>query len=259
MKSLCKKAATWAVVFAMASPLAVKAGDHDNSLKFNVSADLVSSYVWRGLYQTGASVQPTFGISAGGFSFTAWGSTDFDGNASATDAQGRLVAVNAAKEIDLTAAYTFGRSGLTLSVADLWWAGQKANRYFNFKSHETAHHFEAGLAYTLPVEKFPLSIAWYMMFAGMDKDEKGDQNYSSYVELNFPFSVKRVDLNATCGIVPYKAAQYNTNGAAVTNIALKGTTVIRITDSFSLPIFAQAIWNPRVEDAHLVFGLTLRP
>ena len=44
-----------------------------------------------------------------------------------------------------------------------------------------------------------------------------------------------------------------------TNVALKATTAIRITDSFSLPIFAQAIWNPCLEDAHLVFGITLKP
>jgi len=102
------------------------------------------------------------------------------------------------------------------------------------------------------------------MFAGMDKklNDKGEekQNYSSYVEFNYPFSLKSVDLNVTCGIVPYKAArQYNCNGFAVTNVALKGTTAIRLTDKFSLPVFAQAIWNPRMEDAHLVFGITLRP
>lgn len=39
----------------------------------------------------------------------------------------------------------------------------------------------------------------------------------------------------------------------------KGSTAIKLSDSFSLPIFAQAIWNPRVEDAHLVFGISLRP
>ena len=111
-----------------------------------------------------------------------------------------------------------------------------------------------------PVEKFPLSIAWYTMFAGMDKNEKGDKNnYSSYVELNYPFSVKSVDLNVTCGIVPYKAPQYYTNGFAVTNVALKGSYAIKITDSFSLPIFSQVIWNPRMEDAHIVFGITLKP
>ncbi|SEG25993.1 TorF family putative porin [Parabacteroides chinchillae] len=230
---------------------AAKASTNNSGLGFTVQGDLVSSYIWRGMYQTGASFQPTLGLNVAGFSFTVWGSTDFDGYQASEGL--------ANKEIDMTAAYTFGNTGLTLSVADLWWAGQGANKFFNFKSKETAHHLEGGLAYTLPIEKFPLSMAWYTMFFGMDKNAEGRQNYSSYAELNFPFSVKRVGLNVTCGVVPYKALQYYTNSFAVTNVALKGTTEIKITDSFSLPIFAHAIWNPRLEDMHLVFGFTLKP
>ena len=59
-------------------------------------------------------------------------------------------------------------------------------------------------------------------------------------------------------MVPYAAPQYNCDGFAVTNVALKGTTQIRFTDKFALPVFAQAVWNPRMEDAHLVFGISLR-
>lgn len=192
---------------------------------------------------------PRWGLGSINFSVTAWGSTNFSGGN---------------KELDLTLAYKFGKAGPTLTVADLWWEGEGAYKYFNFKSHETGHHFEAGLAYTLPVEKFPLSVAWYTMFAGKDKklNDSGElkQNYSSYLELNYPFSVKNVDLNVTCGAVPYKAeGMYTNSGFAVTNVALKGMTEIKINDKFSLPIFAQAIWNPCVEDAFLVFGVTLRP
>ncbi len=61
-----------------------------------------------------------------------------------------------------------------------------------------------------------MSIAWYTMFAGADRkiNDKGEdkQAYSSYVELNYPFSVKGVDLNATCGMVPYETPQYYVNG-----------------------------------------------
>ena len=91
-----------------------------------------------------------------------------------------------------------------------------------------------------------------------DKGEE-KQAYSSYVELNYPFSVKGVDLNATCGMVPYETPQYNVNGFAVTNFALKATKALNFNERFSLPIFVQAIWNPRMEDAHLVFGVTLKP
>ena len=101
------------------------------------------------------------------------------------------------------------------------------------------------------------------MFAGADKNEEGKQNYSSYVELNYPFSIKSVDLNATCGFLPYEAGigvyGISNNGFAVTNLALKATTDIKITDKFAIPVFAHAIWNPRMEDTHLVFGITLKP
>ena len=33
-----------------------------NAQQFNIQGDLVSSYVWRGMYQTGASIQPTLGF-----------------------------------------------------------------------------------------------------------------------------------------------------------------------------------------------------
>lgn len=230
--------------------------------EFTVQGDFVSSYVWRGMYQTGISVQPTLGFGVGNFSLTAWGSTDFDG-VTAVNAANEFETGYPGKEFDLTAAYKFGETGLVLSVTDYWWAGQGAKNYFHYESRETSHFFEGGLAYTLPCEKFPLSLAWYTMFGGADKkindDGEVEQNYSSYVELNYPFAVKGVDLNATCGIVPYKSSLYMTNGFAVTNIALKASKEIKITDSFSLPIFTQVIWNPCVEDTHIVFGITLRP
>ena len=200
--------------------------------EFTIQGDLVSSYVWRGIYQGGAaSFQPTLGFSVGNFSLTAWGSTSLS---------------ESNKEIDLTAAYKFGEAGPTLSVATLWWDGQAdvangelTNNYFHFKSGDTGHHFEAGLAYTLPIEKFPLSIAWYTMFAGADR--------------------KTTDEGEEKQAYSYKTPQYNVNGFAVTNLALKATKAINFNDKFSLPIFVQAIWNPRLEDAHLVFGVTLRP
>lgn len=224
--------------------------------EFTIQGDFVSSYVWRGFYQGGAaSFQPTLGFSIGNFSLTAWGSTSLSENN---------------KEIDLTAAYKFGEAGPAFSVASLWWDGQAdvtngdhQNNYFHFESGNTGHHFEAGLTYTLPFEEIPLSIAWYTMFAGADRkcNDKGEekQAYSSYVELNYPFNVKGFDLNATCGMVPYETPQYNVNGLSVTNLALKATKAIEFNNKFSLPIFVQAIWNPRMEDAHLVFGVTLRP
>ena len=130
---------------------------------------------------------------------------------------------------------------------------------------ETDHHFGSrfGLHFAL-LRSYLVYHLEFLMFAGQDKDENGNQNYSSYVELNFPFTVKGVDLNATCGVLPYDAGitTYGgdvNSGFAVTNVALKATKDIKITDSFLITYFTQAIWNPRMEDAHLVLGISLRP
>ena len=191
-------------------------------------------------------------MSIGGFSLTAWGSTslaDFDAESSLGH-----------KELDLTAAYSFGN--LTVLLADLWWGGQGNNRYFHYENNKTDHHFEAGVLYTLPCKHFPLSMAWYTVFAGNDEAESGRQQYSSYAELNYPFSVRGVGLNVTLGFVPYKSQSpgmgYMTGGFAVTNLALKATREIGLSKTFSLPLYAQLIFNPKTEDAHLVLGFTIR-
>lgn len=243
MNNLLKKIALLVLAGVVTSSISAQ---EKKGVEFNVSGDFVSSYVWRGMYQTNAAVQPTLGVGIGGLSLTAWGSTDFTGDA---------------KEIDLTLAYSF--HNFTISVADLWWPGQGSKKYFHFESDETDHHFEAGLSYTLPCQKLPLSISWYTMFAGQDKkiNDRGEikQNYSSYAELNYPFEVKGIALNATLGCVPYQSeAQYGVSGFAITNVALKATKEVKLSSAFSLPLFAQVIFNPAREDAHLVLGFTIR-
>ena len=91
--------------------------------KFEITpaADLVSSYVWRGAYQTGVSIQPSLSLSYAGLSLTAWGSTDFS---------------TTAKEFDLTLGYGIG--GFNIGLTDYWWAGEGA-RYGNYPDN---HYFE---------------------------------------------------------------------------------------------------------------------
>ena len=255
MKTIIKSI-TLACAFSIFGANTTFSQEEPKSVNFNVAGDLVSSYIWRGMYQSGAAIQPTLGLSVKGFSLTAWGSVDFTG-------QGH-------KEADITAAYSI--AGLTISVADFWWAGQSGiyndrenlkNNYFNFNHNSTDHIFEGALSYQLPVERFPLSISWYTMFAGNDyvlKSNGTDRKraYSTYVELGYPFSVKGVDLVANVGLSPWESAQYKNDGFAVTNVSLKATKVLPITKNFSLPIYTQVIWNPNREDVHFVFGLTIR-
>ena len=68
--------------FIAALAASVMGVDKVQAQEFKIQGDLVSSYVWRGFYQTGVSFQPTLWFGIGGFSLTAWGSSDFDGTSS---------------------------------------------------------------------------------------------------------------------------------------------------------------------------------
>ncbi|MEG2514017.1 MAG: hypothetical protein RSA92_01665, partial [Bacteroidaceae bacterium] len=119
-------------------------------------------------------------------------------------------------------------------------------------------------------EKFPLNLSWYTMVWGADKNNRitdvegnmidyGSQAYSSYCELNYPFSVKGVALNTIVGFSPFESqTNYCNESFAFTNVSLKATKEIQFTDKFSLPVYSQLIWNPNREDVHFVFGIVLR-
>ena len=104
------------------------------------------------------------------------------------------------------------------------------------------------------------SVQWYTNFAGNDGVNKdGKRAYSSYAEVVVPFKLASVDWTATAGAVPFATDYYGTNGFAVTDLSLRATKDIKVTDSFSIPVFAQVATNPCTQKAYLVFGLTLQP
>ena len=106
----------------------------------------------------------------------------------------------------------------------------------------------------------PVALAWYTNIAGNDGENKdGKRAYSSYVEANVPFSLAGIDWKATAGVVPYATTLYGTTGFAVTNLSLRATKEIKVTDTFSIPVFGQVTGNPCSQKAYLVFGLTLQP
>ena len=117
--------------------------------------------------------------------------------------------------------------------------------------------FEANVGYDFG----PVALNWYTNFAGHDGLNKdGDRAYSSYVEATAPFKLGGCDWAASIGAVPFATSFYgDANGFAVTNVSLKATKDLKITDSFSVPVFAQVAANPSTEKAYLVVGFTLQP
>lgn len=215
----------------------------ETKVETTIAADVVNQYIWRGQELGNVSLQPTLGIDNKGLSLTAWGSVG-------------LTDPDDTKEFDLTLAYSIG--GFNIGVTDYWFntGNDPEGRYFMYEAHRTNHVFEANAGYDFGIA----SLQWYTNFAGNDGlNKKGKRAYSSYFEASVPFKLASVDWTATAGAVPYATDFYGTSGFAVTNLALTATKDIRVTDSFSLPIFARLTANPCSQKAYLVFGFTLRP
>ena len=214
-----------------------------DEIETTISGDIVSSYIWRGQDLGSAAIQPTLGVGYKGLSLSAWGSHG-------------LVNTADTKEFDLTLAYTTG--GFNIGITDYWFdAGLDPDaRYFKYDAHGTNHVFEANIGYDFG----PLSLQWFTNFAGNDGTNKdGKRAYSSYMEVVVPFKLATVDWTATAGAVPWATTSYGTNGFAVTNLSLKATKEIKVTDTFSIPVFGQVVGNPCSQKAYLVFGFTLQP
>lgn len=208
-----------------------------DEVEASINADVVSDYIWRGQNLGNAAVQPGLSVAYKGFSIGAWGSV---GIANASDT----------KEFDLTAAYSVGN--FNIGLTDYWF--NTADKYFYYNNDATAHVFEANVGYDFGVA----SLQVYTNIAGDDGvNSRGDRAYSTYVEAAAPFSLGGLDWTATVGVVPMKTTFYGTDGFAVTNISLKAAKEIKITDSFSLPVFAGVTANPCAEKAYFVFGISL--
>ncbi len=223
--------------------LGATAAEAQDEIETTISGDVVSSYIWRGQDLGNASLQPTLGVGYKGLSLTAWGSV---GLAEASDT----------KELDLTLAYTIG--GFNVGITDYWFNDglDPDGRYFKYDAHGTNHVFEANIGYDFG----PLALQWYTNFAGNDGTNKdGKRAYSSYAEVIVPFKLSAIEWTATAGAVPWATTSYGTTGFAVTNLALKATKDIRITDTFSVPVFAQIVANPCSQKAYLALGFTLHP
>ena len=226
----------FAMILLCGATMAVEAQE----ISTTIGSDIVSSYIWRGQDLGGVSLQPTLGLEYKGISLSAWGSV---GLADPADT----------KEFDITLGYTIG--GLNIGITDYWFnAGlDPQDRYFKYDAHGTNHVFEANIGYDFGV----VSAQWYTNISGNDGVNKdGKRAYSSYFEVAAPFKLATCDWTATVGAVPFATNFYGTNGFAVTNLAVRASKDIKVTDSFSIPIFGEVSANPCSQKAYLVVGMS---
>ena len=208
-------------------------------IRMSIGSTLVSHYIWRGAEMADASLQPVLEVGWKGLSLKGEGSMG-------------MVDSNDLKEFDLTLEYQTG--ALSFGLVDYWSESAVEKRYFNYGAHSTNHTFEAFVGYDFGM----MRASWQTYFAGEDGvNSSGKRAYSSYFELQAPFRLADYNCQATAAVVPWATTAYQTSGFSVTNLGLRISKDLQMTDRFKLPVFFEIVGNPSKQRAYVVFGLTI--
>lgn len=233
-------------------------------VSLNLGADLVTRYVWRGQnYGNAPAIQPTLSLKAFGFSLGAWGSYSlsrytFHVNDSTTVEDNY-------SEIDLFLSYHY--SYFTLVLTDYYVSipmdTLPGANYFDWENTTTWHTLELTLMVEGP-EKFPIQFIAATLIYGADKgkDTTGvygagsTNNFSTYLELSYPFNVKGFSVRPFIGGIPFGSAWYGPK-AGINNVGINVTKEIPISKKYTLPIQGKLVFNPISKKAYLVFILSI--
>lgn len=210
---------------------------------FDLGADLVSRYIWRGMpLSLNSNIQPFVSVSHSNFSFGAWGSYSFSSGYS---------------ETDLFLTYDIG--SFTFGIYDYFNEDESDlsfNDYGNFRNNDTIdtpHTLEGSLTFN-GTDDFPFSLTVATFFYGADKDENNKNFYSTYLEAAYTLSLDESEIRFFLGGTPGKG--YYSEKAAIVNTGVTVSHNLKISDSFSLPVYTSLVVNPDADDVFLVLGLT---
>jgi hypothetical protein len=221
------------VVFAMLCLIGnVLAQDEDRGVALEAGVDLVSSYIWRGaIVDDSPNLQPYASVAKGNFTLMYWGSYSPWNNYSETDFY-----------------LSYSLKSLTLSLNDYY--THNGGSYTNFDKYETRHMLEVSVQYEALAEKFPINLTLGTMVLGDDYNDEGNQDFSTYFEIEKPFSVNKFDFSAFLGTS--LTGSYYADGFAVVNLGIKAGRTFDISDALSLPVSISAISNPDSKNSFVV-------
>ena len=197
--------------------------------EISTGADFVSTYVWRGVAYAGASIQPFVDITAGNFSIGGWGSQGYDGF----------------QEMDLYLSYSFD-FGLSLGITDYYYPGTP---WLSFSEDADAgdassHALELNAGYGTGA--FSLSANYIFNEASGAGSAGGD----TYFELGYALSGADLFIGAGDG-------WHSSDGEfALVNLGVTVSKELKITETFSVPLFGTMVLNPDSEQFYLLAGVS---
>lgn len=194
------------------------------SSSFSVGADIYSNYIWRGTkFGTGPAFQPTVKFNTGGLTLGVWGSFDAAGYT----------------ETDPYISYAFS-NGLSIGMTDYYYPSLGGSF-----TADSSNAYEMNVGFT----KGGLSLsANYILNKASLPASAGKDKYfqAGYAFTNFNVFVGGGD------------GWHTTDGKFnLCNVGIGTGKVIKLSDSFSIPVTGQVIFNPDRNQLFLVVGFTL--
>ena len=213
-----------------------------SQINVDLNSTITSRHYWRGIMVSNSvNYEGDLVLHAKDFSFGAWGGYAFD---------------NTYSEFDFHMAWQIS-DRLSFSVWDLYASRDRCSiddyNYFDFDRKSTNHLLDASVNYVVG-EKFPLKISWSTMLWGRDLDAKGNQNYSSYLEVGYPLVTGATNINLFAGLNIFENSTYGEH-TNIVNMGLTATKKIKLTENFQIPVWGTIAINPEAESANLIFGL----
>ena len=229
-------------MFAMTGNVLGQEEGTDGDEKLSLSVDVASGFVWRGLIlNTSPVVQPSLTFTAGRFSIGTWASTPF--------------VSYEYQELDIFANFQI-TPFLSIGITDYFNNSWGALSYFKYDKEDTGHAFDFQLMYD-GSGSLPLKAMVSTIFAGDDLNDKGKNNFSTYLELGYGNTCKKVDWEVAIGGVPMSSGFYEIDEAKIVNLRLGVSKNFEITPTYSLPLSLNFTVNPTAKAAFLTASVTL--
>ncbi|HOW10108.1 MAG TPA: hypothetical protein PLX08_09930 [Bacteroidales bacterium] len=198
---------------------------------FTTGADFCSSYIWRGSQLgSGPHIQPSIVYNKGSFSFGAWGSFDFSGY----------------QETDLYLSFSLPE-GFSAGITDYYLPGL---RYFDYSKGSGSHAFELNFGFS--ADKLNISANYILNEAG----GAGSAGNDLYFEAGYAFESFSIFAGMGNGWHTYDPETGRSN-FNLCNTGIGVSRMIRVTESFEIPVSGRLVFNPDKERLFLVISLTL--
>ena len=228
--------------------------EKESNFSFEVGADVVSNYLWRGQNLGGLSIQPSVTLGWKGIYISGWGNIGAD--------NWKFNYLN--PELDVTIGYD--NYGLKLDLTHLYYF--YGDKYFkglgdaNNEYSESTMEVHAGIDVGEWASIVPLTVDWYTTVLGYDPvlDENGNvvlnengnakRAYSTYIELGYDITLPlEIVLGIKVGFTPWKGmftdyAEVWKNGQTVgiNNIQLRAEREFELGGIY-LNVWGEAMFN----------------